>query len=546
MHTFTHIAKHFQSEKKHQQIQKVSTHERKPWKMNTKGTALGKVVAAVGAVALTFAGLLGGATIAQAAPVQPDQAVGPDQPGHPESGSLTIHKYVGAEGGRGDGTEQNIEGKEPLAGAEFTIWQLGKNEGGACKALDLSTYEAWTDLPKSAPKTIDEVQKTFCLVNANGTAQTTEANGETKFSDLPLGFYYVQETKAPANIVSKTAPFYLSIPLPHEKKNWIYDVHAYPKNQKGDAPKKEINADGDQSDNGVTVGSVVEWTITQVVPALNDGEKYTSASIWDYLPDSLGYVETTEVSYDGTPLALNTDYTLDQDGQNLTWKLTDARLGQLEAGKTITVKFKTKVLKVTESGDIENPGSDNPKNPGYGSEFNGNKIPGDTTPHTYWGQLVINKTDNSTPAHKLAGAQFKVFDNYQNGACPALPATGEVATGTSDAQGVVQWEGVDPTNALGLWIANSPNGPLNNPSKHYCVYETKVPAGYSASADGIDVEIKPGTQNKVEKTVVNPKKDGPDLPLTGAGGTLLLSIIGVGLAAAGVTLAVVSRRKHQN
>lgn len=539
MHAF-HLAKRFQSDKKLQQIYKVSTHERKPRKMNTKGTALGKVVASAGAVALAFAGLLGGASIAQAA------QVGPDQPGHPESGSLTIHKYVGAEGGRGDGTEQTITGKDPLEGAEFTIWQLGKTDGGTCKALDLSTYEAWTDLPKSAPKTIEEVQQTFCLVNANGTVQTTGTNGEAKFSDLPLGFYYVQETKAPANIVSKTAPFYLSIPLPHETENWIYDVHAYPKNQKGDAPKKEINVDGAQSDNGVTVGSVVEWTITQVVPALNADEKYTSASIWDYLPDSLEYVETTEVSYDGTPLTLDTDYTLVQDGQNLTWKLTDARLGKLEAGKTITVKFKTKVLKVTETGDIENPGSDDPEKPGYGSEFNGNKIPGDTTPHTYWGQLVINKTDDSTPAHKLAGAQFKVFDNYQNGACPALPATGEVATGTSDAQGVVQWENVDPTNALGLWIANSADGPLTDPSKHYCVYETKVPAGYSASAEGIDVEIKPGTQNKVEKTVVNPKKDGPDLPLTGAGGTLLLSIIGVGLAAAGVTLAVVSRRKRQN
>ena len=509
--------------------------------MNTKGTALGKVVASVGAVALTFAGLLGGATIAQAAP-----QVGPDQPGHPELGSLTIHKYVGAEGDRGDGTEQVIEGKDPLADVEFTVWKLGKKDGDNCKALDLTTYEAWTDLPKSAPKTITEVQNTFCLVNENGTAQTTDTNGETTFSKLDLGFYYVQETKAPSNIVSKTAPFYVSIPLPHKEQNWIYDVHAYPKNQKGDAPKKEINADNGQADNGVTVGSVVEWTITQVVPALNDGETYTSASIWDHLPDSLGYDETTDVSYDGTTLALDTDYTLEQDGKNLTWKLTDARLGKLEAGKTITVKFKTKVLKVTETGDIENPGSDDPKNPGYGSEFNGNKIPGDTTPHTYWGQLVINKTDNSTPANKLAGAQFKVFDNYQNGACPALPASGEVATGKSDAEGVVQWENVDPTNALGLWIANSPNGPIDNPSKHYCVYETKVPAGYSASADGIDVEIKPGTKNKVEKTVVNPKKEGPNLPLTGAGGTLLLSIIGVGLAAAGVTLAVVSRRKRQN
>ena len=512
--------------------------------MNTKGTALGKVVASVGAVALTFAGLLGGATIAQAAP-----QVGPDQPDHPKSGSLTIHKYVGAEGGRGDGTEQVIEGKDPLAGAKFTIWQLGKKDGDTCKALDLSTYEAWTDLPESAPKTIEEVEKTFCLVNANGTAQTTDTNGEAKFSDLALGFYYVQETEAPANIVSKTAPFYVSIPLPHETENWIYAVHAYPKNQKGDAPKKEINADKGQSDNGVTVGSVVEWTITQVVPALNAGEKYTSASIWDYLPDSLEYAETTDVSYDGTKLA-DTDYTLVQNGQNLTWELTDTGLGKLQAGKTITVKFKTKVLKVTETGDIENPGSDDPETPGYGSEFNGNKIPGDPTPHTYWGQLQVTKVDNSTPVNKLAGAQFKVFDNFADGACPAAaPAEGAVATGTSNAQGIVQWENVEPDNPLGLWVANSKDGPLADPFKTYCLYETKVPAGYAADQSGKAVTIKPGTtltKDVNDLTVVNTKKEGPNLPLTGAGGTLLLSIIGVGLAAAGVTLAVVSRRKRQN
>lgn len=515
--------------------------------MNANKTALGRAVAGAGAIALAFAGLLGGATVANAADPQP----GPDQPGHPTTGSLTIHKYVGAEGDRGDGTEQTIDATKhtALAGAEFTIWQLGKTVDGQCKALDLGTYDGWGDIPKTAPKTLDEVKGKFCLVNEGGTAQTTGDTGETVFGNLALGLYYVQETNAPANIVSKTAPFYVSIPLPHKDLNWIYNVHAYPKNQEADKPSKTINPDADQPGNGLTVRSVVEWTITQNVPALNDGEKYTSASVWDYLPSSLEYVPAAEVSYNGTQAFTADDFKFVQDGKKLTWQLTSTGLAKLEAGKTITVKFKTKVLEVTATGDIENPGSTDPEKPGYGSEFNGNTLPGEPTPHTYWGQLQVTKVDNSTPVNKLAGAQFKVFDNFADGACPAAaPVDGAVATGTSDAQGLVQWEGVDPTNPLGLFVANSENGPLADPSKTYCLYETKVPAGYAADQSGKAVTITPGTtltKDVNDLTVVNTKKEGPNLPLTGAGGTLLLSVIGLGLAAGGVTLAVVSRRKRQ-
>lgn len=503
---------------------------------------LARVAAGISAVALSLAGIVAGAGLAQA-------DIGPDQPNHPTSGSLVIHKAIGAEGAASDGTEQkNIKGK-PLKDATFTIWQLGKMDAGQCKALDLTTADAWKSVPTgTAPKTIDDVKTDFCLVAENGTAQTTNDNGETTFANLALGLYYVQETGAPANIVSKTAPFYVSIPLPHKDLGWLYTVHAYPKNQEADKPSKTINTDDAQA--GVTVGSIVEWTITQTVPALNTGETYTSASIWDNLTDGLEYVETKEVTYDGQPLTLTDDYTFNQQGQNLTWALTEKARNTLQANKTITVKFTTKVTKVTQTGDIDNPGSEGPDKPGYGSEFNGNKLPGGKTPHTYWGQLSILKTDDSTPAKNLKGAEFQVFNNYANGACPALPSDGsQVATGTSDENGVVQWQNVTPTSPLGLWVANSPDGPLQSPTKTYCLYETKVPAGHTPGADfangaGKAVVITPGTGNVQALTVVNPKKDGPDLPLTGAQGTLLLTVIGLGLAGGGAALAITSRRKR--
>lgn len=52
-----------------------------------------------------------------------------------------------------------------------------------------------------------------------------------KFTDLDLGLYLVQETKAPSQIVNKTANFLVSVPMTNEAgKAWNYDVVAEPKN----------------------------------------------------------------------------------------------------------------------------------------------------------------------------------------------------------------------------------------------------------------------------------------------------------------------------
>ena len=170
----------------------------------------------------------------------------------------------------------------------------------------------------------------------------------------------------------------------------------------------------------------------------------------------------------------------------------------LTADQVVRVVFTAKVLKVTESGVVDNkPWTTNPGEPGYGSEFNGKKVPGTTTPHSYWGQLQVLKVDEG--GHNLADAHFSVYEN----GCPAdgsQPTSDAVATGTSDDSGIVQWNST-PANPLGLFVANSDTDQdAATLHKNYCLYETKAPAGYIKDYHAT-VTIKPGT--KLVKDVNN-------------------------------------------
>lgn len=500
------------------------------------GFWLRKIAAAAGALALGVAGLAGLSQTAQADDPIPVTGVGNINP--VTKTSLTINKFDGKQGAVGDGTVQDTSKMgNALTGVTFKIQQVVSKDG---KSINLDTPEGWDLIDgvrasdvTSAPYTLQDV------ASLTDSSVTTDANG-TVTADLPHGLYYVTETGHGNNkIVSETAPFLVTLPLPQTKGNWLYDVNVYPKNQVLSAPVKTINKTEDQT--GVKVGDTVEYTIKQTVPRLNEGETYNQAVIYDILKaDELAYNGTTSVSLNGTPLVKDKDYTVAADGSS--WTLTSARLATLKADDVITVVFTAKVLKVTESGAIENgPGSGKPGEPGYGSTFNGTTTPGTTTPYTYWGQLQVIKQDESK--NPLKDAQFAVTATAADGSCPADIAGTHIADGTSDANGTVQWN-ANPTSPLGLFVANSSDGPLQNPSKDYCLYETKAPAGFIVGTFDHKVTIKPGTTTGVNTvTVTNVQQNHPNLPLTGAQGIVLMSVLGIVLIAAGGTIYVVSRRR---
>ena len=493
--------------------------------MTVKNPLLRRATAALGAISIAVSSLLllGSPAVA---------AVGPDQPGAPTAGTLTVNKYSGSPVGSGE----NPDPENLLDGVQFTVQQVGKlNAGNSCEPIDLAAAPDWDGLKglfNSAPAA---PSAPYCLISGSDVAQST-VNGTTVFN-LDLGVYFVRETDpGQNNIVSKVPDFYVSIPTSEgsEGNGWNYNVVADPKNQILDEPTKTI----DPTQAELTVGSDVTWNLNVPVPTLNNGEKFTEAIALDALDSRLRYVaNSTVATVGGTPLVQGTHYNVTG---NAVWTFTAAGRAVLDAnmGQSITLNFDTTVLSV---GNGAIPNDD------YKSTFNGTTVPGEQVPYTYWGQLSILKTDNSKPnALNLAGAEFQVF-NLTGVTCPAqAPSNGTVATGTSDTNGIVQWSHTSPASSpLGLWITNVDNGPADPaPSKDYCVYETVVPAGHTATPIDNPVTITPGESNVNAMTVVNAKTEGPDLPMTGAQGTILLTVGGLVIVAAGGGLILAARRRN--
>lgn len=202
-----------------------------------------------------LAGLLGAAMVLTSfgTPAWADGAARPNLPtiDTTQKGTLTINKY--------EGTDENTSNYKPLAGVEFTIWKVADIEQDTSsssnvgfKFVPVSTLKSLTaedfksDKTDADKYTKEIYDKVLAKLNKNkkvedgtlvgaikATTKIDDTTGKAsaKFTDLDLGLYLVQETKAPSQIVNKTANFLVSVPMTNEDgKAWNYDVVAEPKN----------------------------------------------------------------------------------------------------------------------------------------------------------------------------------------------------------------------------------------------------------------------------------------------------------------------------
>lgn len=475
--------------------------------MNTHRSLGRRIIAVLGAAAIGLVGLTGAATAADAdGPIPGNIDAG-------ASGSIIIHKHVQND----ESTPGNPAG-DGLEGVTFRVTEVLLD--GA--SVPLATAEGWTAIEGLTPAGVPGADFT------RGESQEVKT-GDGGVVTAPvdhIGLYLVEEISSGENLITAPAdPFLVTVPYPNAGNatadpavpaGWEYNVDVYPKNTLGEVtPTKTAGTPDKPAD--LELGAVVPFTIS--VPVAKPALPYESFSITDALSAGLTFDSWGEIKIGDTVLTAGTanDYTISTDNKTVT--LTDDGITKLNTATATDKTTVTAVInaKVTALGQLTNTAT---------ATINGK--PGDTPEvKTNWARLDITKQDKSTKA-KLAGATFKLY---------AEDKTTLLATGTTNASGELSFV---------VWVGND-----TDTTEVVYLEETVAPQGYVLPADPWTgpLTLTAGATAEASvtaKAIDNYKAEGPELPLTGANGELLMTIGGAALVLlAGGTALVARKRKHQ-
>ncbi|MFI5505442.1 SpaH/EbpB family LPXTG-anchored major pilin [Corynebacterium kutscheri] len=552
--------------------------------MRADKTSIGRrVIASLGVVALlasgSFAPVSAEESLGGAGAAQNNQAAAATfgNIDATRKGSVKIHKHLHQDGSSAPSVGNPRTGdyigspSEGIDGVEFTYYKLG---------LDLTKQEGWDKLngytvPADACTSAglsDAVKQQF--PNATQAGVVTTANGgKADASNLAVDAYLFCETKAPADVVDRAAPFIVTIPFPDTAENqpnlptpsngWLYDVHVFPKNGKTKLGKTVEQ----QEKHGLSIGSEVFFPVTAEVPRIAENNVFKYFYIVDpmdprFAQESLG-VES--VTLNNVPLTKDEEYKVNVTGSLVTVSFTREGLVKLKLnpGQEVKAIFKGKLEKLDydglEFGKIKNrayvysetepkpgdnvPPTEPPTNPPTTPPTT--PPPGDNPPpggtpevNTFWGDLILNKVDAGDNKTPLKGAKFKIYpattpypatpeecakDFGDNPAVKQAGTAGADLEVVSDDQGKVEFKG--------LFVSDDQNEPKSKNFRCYVVVETEAPAGFvTPQGDNakfaVAVKVGKTAEGQYDLVVKNKKRDTPDLPLTGGQGVALMLIAG--------------------
>ena len=133
---------------------------------------------------------------------------------------------------------------------------------------------------------ISKIQAFTADNNVEATQQvTTDANGQAKFADLPLGVYLVAETSVPEGYAISTQSFLVTIPQWNQDDNdgngaWQYDIEAKPKNLSLQVVKNITSSDNSSSDS-YEIGDKIDYQVYVNVPNYGMSTDYPSLKLTD-------------------------------------------------------------------------------------------------------------------------------------------------------------------------------------------------------------------------------------------------------------------------
>lgn len=485
----------------------------------------------------------------------------------PEKASLTVHKYLGATTNlKHDGTaiEAGQLPKAPLAGVNFKLYKVEGVDIFTNDGLKLAQEISEKPITVNEGKTqITVNSKTYTIKPAKTASAVTGTDGTAKFENQDRGLYVVvEDLDGSAKImngseevvkekITPIAPFAVTLPMTDpEGKAWNADVHVYPKNQENTLDKKVKDKNVTTLNQGAKAPAdeftYILSTKSTGADANGDGEMNAADlggiyKIVDQLPANVEYVKTTAkiAGADTTDFDATTKSEGDPARTTVTVAFKGAGLDTIAAGTDIEVTLHVKLKSVPADGLTKNTGQ---LFPNKYSEDNGKPI---TSPEveTRHGDIVIKKVNSA--GETLAGAIFSVhLDTSANKDCSSYGPTIKTSNETKK-DGLAKISDLQMTDWIdGEAVAADKQVP-------YCLVEEQAPAGYQILPKAIKFSLtKPGTVTDLSAAakakagnaldITNHKN--PGLPLTGAQGILLVSVLGLILVSVGVVLTVKRRQ----
>ena len=272
-----------------------------------------------------------------------------------------------------------------------------------------------------------------------------------------------------------------------------------------------------------SVGQTVTYTITSKVP---QNTQYYSDYAYTYTDTpSAGqtvHLDSLKVTVGGSDLNKGKDYTVAK-GENGKFTVNITSIKQQNAGDEIVVTYDAEVT------EAEATGRKAVTNTVVLSDNGAKAI--DSTSITN-GQFSFTKTD--AQGNALAGADFEI--EGQNGA--STPST---ATATSDSNGTVTFKGL----ADGTYKVTETNVPAGFQQNLKAAFTVTIANGKAVKYAGADIwGLAPSAEVSGNYTYkVKNVKNVTQLPLTGAAGTTLFTVVALLVAGAGVAVALKSRQR---
>lgn len=527
--------------------------------------------------------------------------------------TLTIHKHEWQAGqsspktGDPAGPGDTLPG--PISGVTFTAYPI-------------------TSLPLNVPANWDTLaganfgSSAVCpVLNSDPAAPAASIPGQTlgagvpfdptdsdgiSTKTLPVAAYLVCETASTASpeVTHAAAPFVVTVPFPDNQagapsnsNGWLYNVHAYPKNQRAVTVTKTV----DSQEGKLGLGETVSFPTTTGIPRIADENQFTRYTVIDPMDTRLTDIKVVSVKVDGVDVD-SSYYTVEGKdiASNLLYvEFTPAGLTWLkgQGGKSVVTVFEgtvssldadaslglgagvifNKAYLMTDNEKLPEPPVTPPTPPVTPPTDPEEPVPPTnppfppTTPPTTpsnevnqnWGDIQLWKRDNQGNTNVgLNGAVFEVYEAATpypvDGVCatdikaPVAPATETDPITVNNATTFTSVNGV--VSIAGLFVSNSVlPGQVGETSRCYVVKEVTAPAGFVLPKDGAELTaikvaigktaINTTTGAGADATITNVKQDVPDLPLTGGQAQLLMMIGGAALVLVAAGAAIVARRR---